>query len=318
MRSWYPLPDTVRLARPGAAPEERPFEAGEEDLVFRTRAAGFGVDLARRGPLLVLEPAGAGDRAPDWETSTRAVLVPELLPPGTMRPSGIPDHVIAPPAWVASGALRRVPVDMPVEDALLLPDLALATECLHRVDPAEGEVLFLGGADPVNLLVALVARHRPLGRVIGADHVPTRRRRAEWSGATRVIAVPEEPLVEVIVHETARRGVDAAVVTAAEYVAPAIDTLGFGGRLVVCPADGDPWPTVGLPPRLLAERGLTLQGVVRPTRRSLEEAEKVLRQGILDPESLIARRVAYDDLGSLRLPPDYWEDALRIHVTFEE
>ena len=34
------------------------------------------------------------------------------------------------------------------------------------------------------------------------------------AGATRVIAVPEEPLPQVVLQETAGRGVDAAVITA--------------------------------------------------------------------------------------------------------
>jgi threonine dehydrogenase-like Zn-dependent dehydrogenase len=152
-------------------------------------------------------------------------------------------------------------------------------------------------------------------RIFAADTSPTLRKKGEYNGASRMIRWPEETVRETVARETGGRGVHSAILLSAQPdpVREAIESLGRGGSAIL----GIPPPSsvrLGFTSTLLQSREMRFQGVPAFHPRDLKTAVNALKQGTVNGESLISRRIPWAKLDGERIEPGYWEHATHVVV----
>lgn len=328
MHAFMPLPDRFRhavLGRQGGL-EFRDVEfeePGPEDLVFRMLAAGLtpeDLDPERHRSITppavpVVELAAVGEAVSGWTALERAVLLPPPPVPGQPVLSGLSEWVTIPSAWERNGAVIRLPGEIPLEEATLVPTAARAARLLAEADVPTGGSLLVLGLGLLGQLLVLMARHHRVDRLIAADPSPTLRRKAEYGGAVRVVRLGEEDPSGPVREVTGGRGVNAAVVLVPDpqLVFAALQMLAPGGTLILAAAM-PPRVMVTMSPARIQTLGLRIQGVGHFEPRDLREAFAAIRQGYVNAESLVSRRIAWEDLPGSELTPEYWEHGSHVVV----
>ena len=175
----------------------------------------------------------------------------------------------------------------------------------------EGAVQGLAGQIAVRM-----ARHHGLPAVFAADRSPTLRQRAEYSGATRIMRVPETSLRDELHRATGGGGVDGAIVLSpdADLAHEALQALARGGSLVLA-APFSPSFLFALPGSRLQREELRILGLGSFGPADLRAARQALRQGIVNAETLVSKHIEWKDLNEAELAPDYWDHG--IHVVVE-
>ena len=318
MREFLPLPSTHTVTRfEGGSfhTETRPLAPpAEDEILLRLGAAALTRDDLT-GPLgtPVGEVAAVGDRVRGWEALDRGLVLWDLLPAGMEPPRELPEYLRLTPALLRCPAVRKIPLEMPSEDAVLAGALARAFRAWREAGVSPEGTLVVLGLDLVPLLTVLLARHHRAGTVIAADHSPTRRRRAEWSRATRCIRLPEEPLFETVLGLTGGAGAGAAVLGSAAPAdfQEAAHSLGHGGRLVLTGdrTDGEP---SHLAADLIRNRELQVFGVRRADRKAADAAFGGLRQGLAGADTIVSKRLPWNELQTLS--PDVWDEGTAVLV----
>ncbi len=326
MREFYPLPETYDRAvlnrdgsfvvKPTPLPRPRPGE-----LLFRLLVAGVtaeDVDTARfpdRTPsaLPVGEIAAVGDGVSGWNPLDRALVLPSSE---RETIGGLAEYILIRAEETGEDRIHRLPLELSAEDATLLPAAALAARVLReaRVDGIQS--LLVIGLGLAGQIAVRMARHQGLRAVFAADRSPTLRQRAEYSGATRVLRVPELSLRDELARATEGAGVEGAVVLSpdADLAHEALQSLARGGSLVL----GAPFSSsflFALPGSRLQRQELRILGIGSFGPPDLRAARQALKQGIVNAETLVSRHVPWEDLPSAGLTPDYWDHG--IHVVVE-
>jgi len=328
MREFVPLPSVLERAlltrEGGFRVEEVPFpEVGPGDLLLEMQAVGITEDDVNPRLYVNRTPPGipvgvvvaVGDEVTGWHPNDRALV---LRPPlGTPGPAvhGFGRHVLIAAALAESGLVRKLPDEIPADEATLLPAAALAGRILREAQVPAGGRLLLLGLGLVGQIVALLARHQRVETIFAADPSPTLRKKAEWSGVTRVLRLPEDPVAELVLRETGGTGVHAVVVLSpdATLMHEAFGTLAERGVLVL----GAPFPSsllMAFSTARLQVRELRIQGVQGFDPVDLRQAQGAVRQGIVNAESLVSKRVPWNELAALQLPPDYWAHGTHVLV----
>ena len=209
MREFIPLPRHIE--RLVALPEgrwqleRRDLPRLEEfDLLFKLLVAGVRAE-DRPSPegsvpgVMVGEVAAVGDAVTRWNPLDRALIVSDT----DAHPSGISDfvHTGSDPDSRHGFRVFRLPDNMNAEDATLLPSAATAARILRKAALPKGGRLLVVGLGLVGQILVLLARHQRVGHIMAADPSATLRAKAEWSGATGIIRIPEASIAEAVVAE---------------------------------------------------------------------------------------------------------------------
>ncbi len=326
MREFIPLPERVRRAvlerggrfRIEESALERP---GPGEVVFRLLAAGVGPDdvapnlYVNRTPpgVPILEVAAAGDGVSGWNALDRAILLPR--PASTDPLPGLSTYLSIPDDPALREALVKLPGQIDAEGATLLPAAAFAARILREARSDHARTLLVLGLGLVGQVAIRLARHQGIRGVYAADASATLRQRAEWSGATRVIRVPEEPLRDAILQETGGAGPDAVLALSpdASLAHEAFQVMARRGTMVV----GAPFSSnflFALPGARVQRNELRIHGVSGFESQDLRDAFQALRLGTVNADTLVSRRLRWDELPQADLDPGYWEHGTHVVV----
>jgi threonine dehydrogenase-like Zn-dependent dehydrogenase len=324
MREYIPLPprNDVYVLEQGGVLRHRESgleEPGPGDLLFRLVAAGLQPeDLSPRFLGLtptasaVAEIAAVGDGVRGWSPLDRAVLARHL-------PTGDPVPAVAAFIPVAGRyrqeAALKLPVEIPADEATMLPAAALAARCLREARVPRGGSLLVLGLGLVGQITLLLARHQGVQQIFAADASPTLQKKAEYNGASRVVRVGEESVRDVLVQETGARGVNAVVLFGGHptWMQEGVQSLAHGGTVVF----GIPLTLsiqISLASVHIQSREIRVQGVRAFAPRDVKTALKAMSQGNVNGESLISRRIAWGELDGETLAPGYWEHGTHVVV----
>ena len=301
-------------------------ELGPGDLLFRLEVAGLTAeDISpslyqdQTPPAVpVSEVAAVGDDVTRYNALDRVLFLQPPRDPSTPSLGGLADFIHVPAALAQQGLAVKLTPEIPAEDATLVPAAAAAVRVLREARvPAGGRLLVLG-LGLVGQIVILLARHQRVEQIFAADVSPTLRRKAEWSGATRVIQLPAESVTDAVGQE-GHGGVHAAVVLSSDptLLPQAFSALRPSGALIL----GSPFsPTVRMevPPAHVRHHEIRLQGVQRFEDRDTREALRAIQQGIVNGEALVSKRIAWRDLDTTTLGNDYWAHGTHVVVTGPE
>jgi len=328
MREFIPIPsevDRLVLTRDGRFRTERvplaPLEPG--DVLFRLRAVAVtaeetapGVYGDRTPPgIPVGEPAAVGDEAGDWQPLDRALILRPPILPNVPPLEGLSSFILLPEALQRRGVALRLPREMPAEDATLIPAAAAAARILREARVPPGGRLLVIGLGLVGQILVLMARHQRVDKILAADPSATLRRKAAWNGAMTSIVLPDEMVSDVIAYELGVGGVHAAVVLTPDVslVHQALGSLTARGTLIL----GTALPSgvlMGFPAGRIQGKEFRIQGVARFEEEDIDEALKAIRQGIVNGETLISRRIAWEEAPGVELGPDYWEHGTHVVI----
>jgi len=328
MRELMPLPASRRRAvlerddRFHLVEEAIP-EPGPGELLFRLLAAGLGPEdvtpgnyVNRTPPAVpVGEIAAVGEDVTGWNPLDAAVVLPHAAGPSLPPLAGLCEYFLVPRELVERNLVRKLPAEIPAEDATLVPATALASKVLREARAGKATSVLVVGLGLAGQIVIRLARHQGVRTVFAADESPTLRQRAEWSGATRVIRLPENSIREAIAGETGGRGVDAALllVPDASQAHEVFQALAPRGTLILA-APFSPNFLFALPGARLQRNELRVQGVGSFEARELRDAFRALNQGIVNAETLVSKRVAWEDLPGTGIDPGYWSHGTHLVV----
>jgi threonine dehydrogenase-like Zn-dependent dehydrogenase len=304
--------------------EETAFEPpGDDEIILRLEVAGLNaahLDPAYRnaGPrtaVMVGTPVAVGARITGWTAERRALVLWSMLPEEEVEVVGLADHLRVPGRWLEWDAVQAIPDEIHPDTATLLPAAAQAARILRECRLPRGGTLVVAGLDLVGQILILMARHHRSAKVFASDPSPTLRRRAEWSGAGRVLRPGGGSLAEIVFAETDNAGADAVVVGAVDEdtLMDAAGALAVGATLCISGVEARSGAlSFDVDAFWLDE--LRFIGVCRPDARGFRDAVGAVRQGLFDPDTLISKRIAWDELPEVRWDPEYWEHSIHVLV----
>lgn len=328
MRELYPLPAVMQRAvldRGGRFRlVESPLpEVGPGDLLFRLMCAGLApsdldltLNVGRTPPALpVAEIAAVGDEVSGWNALDRALLLPPVLSAGGGPFEGLAEYILVPAAAAASGGVMKLPMELPTDDATLIPATAMAARVLRETRVTDKSALLVLGLGLAGQALIRMARHRGVRAVIAVDGSATLRQRASWSGATRVVRAPEEAVRAAVLDETGGAGVEAAVILTGDpsFAPEALQSLAARGTLIL----GAPFPSsflFAVPGTLVQRKELRIVGVTGFEQRDVRDALQALRLGIVNAETLVSKHVAWPELAEMELEAGYWAHGTHVVV----
>jgi L-iditol 2-dehydrogenase len=259
------------------------------------------------------EIAAIGEKVRGWDVLDRALL---LRPPRVPSPhslTGLADFVHVSAAMEKENLVVKLPQEISAEDATLLPAAALAVRMLREARVPAGGRLLVVGLGLVGQIVILLARHQRVEQLFATDHSPTLKRKAEWSGATRVL--PVESVSESVGQELGGTGVHAAVVLRADapLLQGAFGSLGAQGTLILGSSFA-PSARLTVPPAWMQSHEIRVQGVNHFEPGDIREAISTVRQGIVNAETLVSKRIAWGDLAGVSFDEEFWAHGTHVVV----
>lgn len=327
MREFYPLPETfdrgilVGDGRFRVETEPLP-ELENDDLLFRLITCGVSPrDLAgefvNRTPpgVAVGEIAAVGEGVRGWNPLDRALLIPPAEETAAKPLPGLASYVCVPLDIFKAGAGIRLPQEIPAEDATLLPGAAIAVKLLREARVPLGGRLLVVGLGLIGQIVILLARHQKVDHIFGADRSTTLLRKAEWSGATGVISLERETLADGVRRRGDQRGFNAVVMLSPEtsLIHDVFGVLDRRGVLILA-TPSSPSLMMAFSAARVQDRELRIQGVRYSQDEDLRDALQAVQLGVVNGETLVSKRVPWEELDGLELPPDYWEHGTHVVV----
>jgi 2-desacetyl-2-hydroxyethyl bacteriochlorophyllide A dehydrogenase len=195
----------------------------------------------------------------------------------------------------------RLPTALDPLRGVFLANLETAVNIVLDAAPRLGERVAVFGQGVVGLLVTQLLRRTGVGLLVAVEPFPNRRELAQQLGTDLALA-PDAELAHTLRDATGGHGLDLAIEVSGNGTAlgQAIDSLAFGGTVVVCSWYGT--KPVQLPLggafhrrrlRLVSSQVSTIDASLQPRwthRRRLELARDLL--GTLQLEPLVSHRFA--------------------------
>ncbi len=221
---------------------------------------------------------------------------------GTPLVRGLGTATFGEETLVPEGEVVRVDPSVPLELAALV-GCALATgvgAVWHTAHVTPGSSVAVVGCGGVGLSVVQGARLAGAATIVAVDHVASKLDTAKSMGATAVVDSSAEDAVAAVRAYTGGRGVDFGfeVVGRAETIRSAFMMVRRGGTAVLVGA-GSPAETVSFSAFELFVDAKTVIGCVYGSTdadRDFPVLVDLVRQGAIDAEGLVTRRIGLEDV----------------------
>ncbi len=217
-------------------------------------------------------------------------------------PGGISEFILIPRINLEHDTIR-IPDGMSDEDASLIEPLACVVKAQRRVHLTGGETVLVIGLGAMGQIHILLARRNGAERIVGADLVPYRLRKAKDFGADEVIDVSAENLTTALRELTDGEMADVVIVNPNSVVAmeQGIGATGPGGTvLFFTPAKPD--DQLVIHPNDLYFKDISLITSYSCGPDDTREALRIIGEGVVTAEKIITHR----------FPIERTEDAFRL------
>ncbi len=211
-----------------------------------------------------------------------------------IEPGGVSEYIVIPEENLRNDTLE-LPEGMSYEDGTLIEPTACVVKSLGRSAIKHGDTVLIIGLGVMGQIHVLLARARGAGKVIGADMVPFRLRRALELGADSVINVTTEKLQEEVADLTS--GFMANIVisgpNSAKAMIQALGAVSRGGTVVLF-TPAQPGETLNLHPNELYFRDINLVTSYSCGPEDTREALRYIESGVVTAEKLVTHRFPID------------------------
>jgi L-iditol 2-dehydrogenase len=250
------------------------------------------------------------------------ILIPEInLKNDTLK---LPDNVsfedgtlVEPTACVLKGFRRITPPHLPLDPSLIPPLLRGEKKGSKEGLLSERTVLIIG-LGVMGLLNTLIAKKFGAGRIIGADKVPYRFKKAKEFGANDVIDVSKKSLVDSLRRLTDGEMADLVIVgpNSVEAMQDGLKSAGAGGTvLFFTPAK--PGEMLTIDPNHLYFNDINIVTSYSCGPVETSEALKLIEEGAVRAEMLVTHKFPIEKTAeAFRLVAEA-KESLKVLITFE-
>lgn len=322
-------------------------EVGPHDALIKTRACGICSGdvmpwyIEKKAPLVIgHEPAGeiveVGAEVTSFRRGDR-VFVHHHAPCLACRfcirgnyvhcetwrntklvPGGISEYILVPHTNLENDTVK-ISEDVSYEDATLIEPAACVIKALKRVHIVGGETVLIIGLGAMGQMHILLTKKYGAERIIGADMVPYRLRKAKEFGADEVIDVSKDNLIDSLKDLTNGGMADIVVVgpNSIEAMKQGIEAVGAGGNvLFFTPAK--PGEQLAIDPNELYFRDVNIITSYSCGPTDTNEAHSVIREGVITAQKLVTHRFPIENTAeAFRLTAEA-KNSLKCVIVFDE
>ncbi|MBI4688845.1 MAG: alcohol dehydrogenase catalytic domain-containing protein [Nitrospirae bacterium] len=321
-------------------------EVGPKDSLIKTKACGICSGdvmpwyIEKKAPLVLgHEPAGeiveTGKDVTTFKTGDR-VFTHHHAPCFTCRfcrrgdyvqcetwkstkiiHGGISEYILIPQTNLENDTLN-LSEGLSYEDGTLIEPTACVVKALKRAQIRRGDTVFIIGLGIMGQLNVLVAKKYGAGKVIGADMVPFRLRKAKGFGADDIIDVSKDKLIETLKDLTSGEMADIVIVgpNSVDAMRQGIEAAGAGGKvLFFTPAKPGERLTIDPNELYLKDINIITSYSCGPTDTA--DALELIDEGIVRAEKLVTHRFPIQKTAeAFRLTAEA-RDSLKTVIVFE-
>jgi L-iditol 2-dehydrogenase len=213
----------------------------------------------------------------------------------SLSPGGISEYILVPEIHLRHDTLI-LPEKVSIEDGALIEPTACAVKSLRRAAIRRGDTVVVIGLGVMGLLHVLLAREYGAERIIGADLVPYRLKKAGEFGADHVIDVSRTRLVDAVRDATdgAMGNIVIACPNSVETMREGIDVVSPGGTVVLF-APARPGELLHLDPNRLYFRDVSIVTSYSCGPDDTAEALRFIEAGAVRAEKLVTHRFTIDE-----------------------
>jgi 2-desacetyl-2-hydroxyethyl bacteriochlorophyllide A dehydrogenase len=257
-----------------------PYYPGHE-VVGRVAAVGPGVDSVQPGQRVTLEPY-----LPCWGCKQCRAGRPNLCENLGFFGCGHDQGGLADYFTIDARRLHPVSDRFDDQQAALIEPLATPVHAVRIADGVTDRAVVIMGAGTIGLLLLHVARARRARRVVIADRMAERRRRAVALGADAAVDA-DAPDVVRLVRDQLEESADVAFdcVTTPATVRDAIAMVGKGGTVVVV---GVPAAEVSIPLPIVQDQQIRIQGSATYLPADFADSIDLLERGQVRPQDVVS------------------------------
>jgi L-iditol 2-dehydrogenase len=232
-------------------------------------------------------------------------------------PGGISEYILVPKGNLKLETLC-LPEGVNFEDATLIEPTACVVKSLRRSGMKKGDTLLIIGLGVMGILHLLLASHFGAEKVIGADMVEFRLKKAKEFGAWATINVKEKSLKEAILSLTKGRGAEIVIVgpNSAQAMHMGLECVAPGGTVVFfTPAKPDEKLTID--PNYIYFKDINIVTSYSCGPNDTKEALKFIKKGVIKADKLVTHRFNIDETKLAYRTVAQAKNSLKVLIVFD-
>jgi L-iditol 2-dehydrogenase len=232
-------------------------------------------------------------------------------------PGGIAEYVLIPEGNLKNDTLL-LPDSISYEDAALIEPAACVVKSLRRSGIRSGDTVLIIGLGVMGMMHLLLAPQYGAAKIIGADMVDFRLKKAERLGIDCTVNVDQWDLGEVIPSLTQQKGADIVIVcpNSVDAMNKAIQCAAPGGTVVLfTPARPDERLTID--PNYIYFRDISIVTTYSCGPDDTQTALQFIEKGFLNAAKLVTHRFGIDDTETAYRTVAEAGDSLKVLIVFE-
>jgi L-iditol 2-dehydrogenase len=205
-------------------------------------------------------------------------------------PGGVSEYILIPETNLENDTLN-LPESLSYEDGTLIEPTACVVKALKRADIRHGDAVLVIGLGVMGQINILLAKKYGAGKIIGADIVQFRFKKAKEFGADETIDVSKDNLIDSLKDLTNGEMADIVIVcpNSVDAMQQGISATGAGGRvLLFTPAKPDEELTINPNNLYFKDINIITSYSCGPTDTA--DALELIEQGVVKAEELITHR----------------------------
>ncbi|MEW6408744.1 MAG: alcohol dehydrogenase catalytic domain-containing protein [Nitrospirota bacterium] len=232
-------------------------------------------------------------------------------------PGGVSEYILIPQINLENDTLN-LPDTLSYEDGTLIEPTACVVKALKRANIRQGDTVLIIGLGVMGQLNILLARKYGADKIIGADMVPFRLKKAKEFGADEVIDVSKVNLIDALKELTNGIMVDLVIVgpNSVDAMKQGILSAGAGGRvLFFTPAKHGEQLTIE--PNDLYFRDINIITSYSCGPTDTADALKIIEEGDVRAERLITHRFPIEKTAEAFRITAEAKDSLKAVIIFD-
>jgi L-iditol 2-dehydrogenase len=232
-------------------------------------------------------------------------------------PGGISEYIRVPEVNLENDTIG-LPHDLTYEDGTLVEPTACVVKALKRSGMKRGDTVLVIGLGVMGQLHILLSRKYGAGRIIGADMVPFRLRKAMELGADEVIDVSKLDLIESMRDLTKGEMADLVIVgpNSVDAMGQGLSTAGAGGNILFF-TPSRPGELLTFNPNALYFRDINIITSYSCGPSDTADALEIVEEGIVRAGKLVTHRFPIEKTAeSFRITAEA-KDSLKSVIVFD-
>jgi L-iditol 2-dehydrogenase len=233
-------------------------------------------------------------------------------------PGGVSEYILIPEINLEHDTLS-LPVSLNYEDGALVEPAACVVKALKRSGIKQGDRVLVIGLGVMGQLNILLARKYGSGKVIGADLVPFRLRKAREFGADDVLDVSQANLVDSLRELTHGEMADIVIVgpNSVHAMQQGLASAAPGGTVVLF-TPARPGEQLVIDPNDLYFRDINIVTSYSCGPADTADALEMIGEGLVSAQKLVTHRFPIEETAEAFRITAEAKDSLKAVITFNE